>query len=432
MKKSLGSVLIILFCFVAFAKEAPQPPVAKKIPKETKIHGDTLVDNYFWLRERENLEVKAYLMAENAYADAIMSPTIPLQEALYKEVLSHIKETDLGVPYRDGGYYYYSRTEQGKNYAIFCRKKGSLDAKEEIILDVNELAKGLPYLGIGAVEVSNDGNLLAFATDTTGYREYTLQVKDLRTGVILPDKIEKVSYSVSWANDNKTIFYSTIDHAKRPYRIQRHVLGSSKDELVYEDLDESFYVGANGTRDRKYILISSGSADTSEISYIPSDHPDQKPVVILPREKGHEYSIDHRDGSFYILTNNNAKSFRLVQVPVGSPQPENWRELIPYRKGVMLEDVDLFENHAVISEREGGLEYIDVLDLRSGAAHRIQVPEPVYSIYSSANPEFHTDVLRFGYESLVTPSSIFDYNMDSRERTLLKQREVPAYDRSDS
>lgn len=430
MKKAFGSFLLVFFTFLAFAKEVPQPPVAKKVPKVTTIHGDTLVDNYFWLRERENLEVKAYLLAENAYADAIMSPTIPLQEALYKEVLSHIKETDLSVPYRDGDYYYYSRTEQGKNYTIFCRKKGSLNAKEEIILDVNELAKGLPYLGIGAVEVSNDGNLLAFSTDTTGYREYTLQVKDLRTGIILPDKIEKVSYSVSWANDNKTIFYSTIDHAKRPYRIQRHVLGSSQDDLVYEDLDERFYVNAYGTRDRKYILISSGSTDTSEVSYIPADHPDQKPAVILPRETRHEYSVDHRSGFFYILTNKNAKNFRLVQVPDGSPQSENWKELIPHRKEVMLEDVDLFENHAVISEREGGLEYLDILDLSSGKAHRIQVPEPVYSIYASANPEFHTNVLRFGYQSLVTPSSIFDYNMDSRERTLLKQQEVPAYDPS--
>lgn len=432
MKRSLSFLLVLFTCLCAFAKEAsqPQPPVAPKIPHEITVHGDTRQDPYYWLRERDNPKVKEYLQAENSYADALMAYTKSFQDNLYKEMLSHIQETDLSVPYREGEYFYYSRTEKGKQYSIFCRKKGSLDAPEEVLLDWNELAKGLPFLDIGTALVSNDGNLLAYSTDTSGYREFTLQIKDLRTGKILPDKIEKVSYSVVWADDNKTIFYSRVDHAKRPYRIMRHVLGSQKDELVYEDLDEHYYVGVGGTRDNKYILVRSGATTTSEVSYIPSDRPAEKPTVILPREADHEYSVDHRDGLFYILTNKNAKNFRLVQAPVKSPQPEHWKEVIPYNKDVMLEDVDLFQNYCVISEREGGLEYLDILDLRNGQSHRIEAPEPVYSIYLNANPEFKTDVLRFGYESLVSPSSVYDYDMNTKKRTLLKQRKVPGYDPS--
>lgn len=432
MKRSLSFLVVLFTCLCAFAKEAsqPQPPVAPKIPHEITTHGDTRQDPYYWLRERENPKVKEYLQAENNYADAMMAYTKPFQDNLYKEMLSHIKETDLTVPYREGAYFYYARTEQGKQYSIFCRKKGSLDAPEEVLLDWNELAKGLPFLGIGTILVSNDGNLLAYSTDTSGYREFTLQIKDLRTGKILPDKVEKVSYSVVWSNDNKTLFYSTVDHAKRPYRILRHVLGSQKDELVYEDLDEQYYVGVGGTRDNQYILVQSGSSTTSEVWYIPSDRPAEKPTVILPREIDHEYSVDHRDGLFYILTNKDAKNFRLVQAPVKSPQPEHWKEVVPYSKDVTLESADLFQNYCVISERIGGLENINILDLRTGQSHRIEVPEPVYSIYLNANPEFKTDVVRFGYESLVSPTSVYDYDMNTRKRTLLKQREVPGYDPS--
>jgi oligopeptidase B len=430
MKKALYAIPILLICLYAFAKEGFQPPLAKKIPKQLTLHGDTRVDNYYWLRERDNPEVKAYLEAENTYADAVLKPLVPFQELIYKEMLSHIKQTDMGVPYRDGDFYYYSRVEEGKQYFIFCRKKGSLDAPEEILLDANELAKDQKFLGFGGLRASNDGNLLAFATDTTGYREYTLRVKDLRTGTLLPDKVEKVSYSVVWANDNKSIFYTTIDHAKRPYRVNRHVLGVEQDVTVYEDLDEKYYVGVSGTRDKKYIIMGSSSSTTSEYHYIPSDHPEEKPKFILPRENDHEYAVDHRNGLFYILTNKNAKNFRLVSAPVEDPSAKNWKEVIPYRKDTMLEDVDLFENHCVISEREGGLEYLNILDLRANTAHRIEMPEPVYSIYSTSNLEFKTDVLRFGYESMVTPSSVFDYDMVTRKRTLLKRYEVPNYDPS--
>ena len=233
-----------------------------------------------------------------------------------------------------------------------------------------------------------------------------------------------------WADDNKTIFYSTVDQAKRPYRILRHVLGSQKDELVYEDLDEHYYVSVGGTRDNKYILVQSGATTTSEVSYIPSDRPAEKPTVILPREADHRILCRSSRRLFYILTNKNAKNFRLVQAPVKSPQPEHWKEVIPYNKDVMLEDVDLFQNYCVISEREGGLEYLDILDLRNGQSHRIEAPEPVYSIYMQTNAEFKTDVLRFGYESLVSPASVYDYDMNTRKRTLLKQRKVPGYDPS--
>jgi oligopeptidase B len=429
MKKTLGSLLILLTCICAFAKEAlaPQPPVAKKVPKELTIHGDTRIDNYYWMKERNNPEVKAYLEAENKYADSIMLPTVAFQEKLYKEMISHLKETDESAPVRDGNYYYYNRTEQGKQYSIYCRKKGTLTAPEEVILDVNEVAKNEPFAGLGAFKVSPDGNLLTYSVDPNGYREYILRIKDLRTGKMLPDKVEKVSYSVVWANDNKTIFYSTIDAAKRPYRINRHVLGTKEDSMAYEDKDETYYVSASATRDRKYIFLVSSATNITEYSYIAADHPEQKPTVIIPRQSDHEYSVDHRNGLFYILTNLNAKNFRLVQAPVESPLQDHWKELVPYRKEVMLEEIDLFENHCILSEREGGLEQLDVLDLRTNKSHRIETPDPVYSISVASNPEFKTKILRFNYESMVLPWSDYDYDMDTRKRTLVKQWEVPNY-----
>jgi oligopeptidase B len=430
MRKNLSILFLLFCCLYASAKEMPQPPVAQKIPHEMTAHGDTRMDPYYWLRERENPQVKAYLEAENTYANAMMAYTKPLQDTLYKEMVGHIQETDLSVSYREGDYFYYSRTEQGKQYSIFCRKKGSLDAKEEIVMDFNELAKGLPYLGTGNYEVSDDGNLFAYAIDTSGYREFTVYVKNLRTGNLLPDKIEKVSYSLTWASDNKTLFYSTIDAAKRPYRIFSHVLGSPKDELVYEDKNEAYYVSAYRTRDKKYLLINSSATNTSECSYVPSDQPNNKAVVVLPREENHEYSVDHRDGLFYILTNKDAKNFRLVTAPVKSPQPQNWKEILPARKDVMLEGVDLFENYGVVTERENALDYLKVMDFRTGESHRIETADPVFSIYGSANPEYKTDNFRFTYESMVSPSTIYDYDMKTRKRTLLKQRVVPNYDSS--
>ncbi len=403
----------------------PPAPMAKKIPKTTEIHGVTLVDNYFWLREKANPEVLSYLEAENSYTDSVMKPTEGLQAALYKEMVGHIKETDENVPYREGDYFYYSRTVQGLQYPIFARKPKTLSATEQVTLDANELAKGLKYLGVGAYSVSDDGNYLAYSTDTTGYRQYTLQIKDLRTGKLLPEKIERVG-SVMWANDNKTVFYSTEDAVtKRSDKFWRHEIGTDKNELIYEDKDELFDVYGGRTRDRKMILIASGSKTSTEYRYIPADKPMEAPKVILPREAEHEYSVDHRDGLFYIRTNQGAKNFRLVTAPVNDPAKKNWKEVVPHRPAVKIDDIDLFANHLVLSELEGGLQHISVIDLKTNKAHRIEFPEPVYTAFVSTNREFNTKTLRFGYQSLVTPNSVFDYDMDTKQRTLLKQTEVP-------
>ncbi|MDT5123874.1 MAG: oligopeptidase [Acidobacteriota bacterium] len=409
----------------------PTPPMAKKTPKETKIHGTTLVDNYFWLREKNNPEVLAYLEAENAYTDAVMKPTADMQAKLYKEMISHIKETDRSVPYHQGDYFYYSRTEQGKQYPIYCRKRGGLDAKEEVTLDMNELAKGLKFMGLGAYSVSDDGNYLAYTTDSTGYRQYTLYVKDLRTGQLLPEKIERVG-SVMWATDNKTVFYSTEDATtKRSDKFFRHAIGSDKSDLVYEDKDELFDVHGGRTRDKAMVFIVSGSKTSTEYRYIPADKPMEAPKVILPREANHEYSVDHRGDLFYIRTNKEAKNFRLVTAPVSDPQVKNWKELIPHHPEIKIEDIDLFANHLVVAEFENGLQQLRVVDLKTNKSHRIEFPEPVYTTSVNVNPEFNTRTLRFAYQSLVTPNSVFDYNMDTGQRTLLKQTEIPGgFDRA--
>ena len=423
-----AAMLLSPFYSVAVAQNklvTPQPPMAKKIPKETNIHGVTLVDPYFWLREKNNPEVKAYLEAENAYTETVMRPTEGLQATLYKEMIGHIKETDANVPYHLGDYFYYSRTEQGKQYPIYARKRGNLEAKEEVTLDMNELAKGLKYLGLGAYVVSDDGNYLAYTTDTTGYRQYTLQVKDLRTGQLLPEKIERVG-SVMWATDNKTLFYSTEDAVtKRSDKFFRHTLGSNKSDLIYEDKDELFDVYGGRTRDRKMIFIISGSKTSTEYRYIPADKPGDTPKVILPREADHEYSVDHRGDLFYIRTNQGAQNFRLVTAPVSDPSKKNWKELIAHRPAVKLDDIDLFSDHMVVTELENGLQQLRILDLKNNKSHRVEFPEPVYSASVENNPEFNTRTLRFRYQSLVTPNSVFDYNMDTKTRVLMKQTEVP-------
>jgi len=322
---------------------APAPPIAKKVPKVTEINGRKLVDNYFWLREKTNPEVKAYLEAENAYTDVVMKPTEPLQTKLYGEMLSRIKETDVDVPYRDGGYFYYSRTEAGKQYQIRCRKKGSLDAPEEVLLDINEMAKGQHFMAVEAYEVSDDGNLLAYSTDNTGFRQYTLAIKDLRTGRVLGDHAEKVG-SVVWANDNKTLFYTVEDSAKRQYRLYRHTLGSTGDDpLVYEERDERFELYAGRTRSKAYILLISGSHTTSEARFIPADQPNAEWKVMEPRKQDVEYYPDHNGDFFYIRVNDTGRNFRLVKAPVSDPGSKNWQEVVPQRADVMLDDTDFFQ-----------------------------------------------------------------------------------------
>ncbi len=402
-----------------------QPPATEKKPKVTEINGDKLVDNYFWLREKSNPAVISHLEAENAYTDAIMKPTEPLQVKLYDEILSHIKQTDENVPYRWGDYFYYSRTKEGLQYPIFCRKHQTLSAPEQIILDVNELAKGQKFMSVGSFTPSDDGNLLAYSTDNTGYRQYTLQVKNLSTGQLLPEKIERVD-DMAWATDNKTFFFVTEDAVtKRNDKMFRHVLGSDKYDLVYEEKDELFDIGVGRSRDKAIIGLQIASKTSAESRYIPADNPNAQWKIILPRQADHEYDVDHRGDLFYIRTNKGAKNFRVVTAPVSDPSEKNWKEFVAHRPAVKVEGIDLFADHAVLSEWENGLEQIEIIDFKTNKRHRVEFPEPVYAAGLSANREFKTSVLRYGYQSLVTPSSVFDYDMNTRKATLLKQTEVP-------
>ena len=428
--------LILASAYAPAADDAssslPAPPVAKKAPKTTEINGRTMVDNYYWLRDKKNPEVRAYLEAENAYTDAVMKPTEGLQKKLYDEMLSRIKETDIEVPYKEGDYFYYSRTEAGKQYQIHCRKKGGMDAPEEVVLDVNEMAKGQKFMSLGAYNVSDDGNLLAYTTDNTGFRQYSLAVKDLRTGKLLPDHAERVG-SVVWANDNKTIFYTVEDDTtKRQYQVYRHTAGTSgSDKLAYEEKDEKFDVYAAKTRSKAYIVLFSASHTTSEARYIPAGEPAAEWKVMQPRKQGVEYYPDHNGNFFYIRVNDTGRNFRLVKAPVTDPRSQNWQEVVPHRTNVMLEDTDFFKNYYVLSERENGLPQIRVTDLRSGESRRIEFPEPAYASYGYTNREYDTSKFRYGYQSFITPRSVFEYDMASGKSTLLKQKEVPGgYDRT--
>ena len=410
----------------------PAPPVAKKVPKTTDINGRELVDNYYWLRDKQNPEVAAYLQAENAYTDAVMKPTEELQKKLYDEMLSRIKETDVEVPYKEGNYFYYTRTEAGKQYSIYCRKKGSLDAPEELLLDVNELAKGQKFMSVRVFAVSDDGNLLAYTTDNTGFRQYVLAVMDLRTGKLLPDHAERVG-SVVWANDNKTIFYTVEDFtSKRQFQLYRHTAGTDgSDQLIYEEKDERFSVEVAKTRSKAYIFLISGSHTSTEARYIPANQPTAEFKVLEPRKQDVEYYPDHNGSFFYIRVNDTGRNFRLVKAPVNDPRSANWQEVVPHRADVMLDDTDFFKNYYVLSERENGLPQLQVTDLASGKSRRIEFPEPAYSSYPYANREYDTSKFRYGYQSFITPRSVFEYDMITGKSTLLKQKEVPGgYDRT--
>jgi oligopeptidase B len=430
-----GALLIASELQLPAADDSPSlqtPPVAKKVPKITEVNGHKLVDNYFWLRDKKNPEVKAYLEAENAYTDALMKPTEGLQKKLYDEMLSRIKETDVEVPYKEGGYFYYVRTEAGKQYPIRCRRKGGMDASEEVILDVNELAKGQAFMSLGAFDVSDDGNLLAYTTDNTGFRQFTLSVKDLRTGKMLPDRAERVD-SVAWANDNKTLFYTVEDGTtKRGYQMYRHALGTAgNDTLLYEEKDERFDVFTGKTRSKAYVFLISASHTTTEMRYIPADQPMAEWKVMEPRKQDVEYYPDHNGDSFYIRVNDTGRNFRLVKAPVSDPGKKNWQEILPNRADVMLEDTDYFKNYYVLYEREKGLPQMRVCSLQSNDCRHIEFPEPAYVSYSYVNREFDTAKFRYGYQSFITPPSVFEYDMASGASILLKQKEVPGgYDRT--
>ena len=413
------------------ASVPPTPPVAKKVEKVHLLHGDPRPDPYFWLREKSNPQVAAYLEAENAYTDAVLKPTEPLQKALYDEMLSHVKETDLSVPYRDGAFLYYYRTEKGKQYRIHCRKPAA-DGAEQVLLDLNALAEGKKFMSLGAFRPSDDGNLLAYSTDDTGFRQYTLAVKDLKTGALLPERMLRVT-SIAWAADGKTLFYSVEDETtKRSHRVYRHRVGTpaSADALIYEEKDERFNVGVGRTRSRAWIVMESSSHTTSEARLLKADAPEGEWTLVAPREQDHEYYVEHRGDLFYIRTNSGGRNFRLVTAPVAAPGRANWKELVPHRADVMLTRIDLFKDHLVLEERANGLPRFTVRSFATGDSHVVSFPEPVYTASSETNRVWDTKVFRYGYQSFVTPQSVFDYDMDARKATLLKEWEVPGYDRT--
>jgi len=404
----------------------PAPPVAKKVPHSSEVNGHKMVDNYFWLRDKPNPEVRAYLEAENAYTDAVMKPTEAFQKKLYDEMLGRIKETDVDVPYKEGDYFYYVRTEAGKQYGIRCRRKGTMDAPEEVLLDINEMAKGQAFMSVAAYEVSPDGNLLAYSYDNTGFRQFTLAVKDLRTGQTLTDHAERVG-SVAWANDSQTIFYTQEDAvSKRQYRLYKHTVASADaDALVYEEKDEKFDVYAEKSRSQKFLFLISGSHTTSEVRFIPAADPTAEWKVMEPRKQDVQYYPDHNGDSFYLRVNDTGRNFRLVRTPVTDPGSANWKEVLPVNKDVMLDDVDFFRNFCVVYQRENGLPQIRVSDLRVGQWKKIEFPEPAYAAYAYINRVYDTTEFRYGYQSPITPASVFSYDMEKGTSTLLKQKEVP-------
>ncbi|HXG55304.1 MAG TPA: S9 family peptidase, partial [Vicinamibacterales bacterium] len=410
--------------------QPPVPaPVAKKVSKATKIHGSTLTDDYFWLREKTNPEVTTYLEAENAYTESVMRSLKPLQETLYAEMLGRIKQTDLSVPSRNGAYWYYSRTEEGKQYPYMCRRKGTMDAPEEILLDLNALSLGHKFLALGAFVVSDDGNWLAFSVDTTGYRQHTLHVKDLRTGALSTEQIERTG-SIVWANDNRTIFFTTEDAvSKRSDKFWRHVVGADRNDLVFEETNDQFDIGAGRSLDKKVLFLGSYAKTSRELRFLKADNPTGEFRVVVPRSDGHEYDVDHYDGQFYITTNRGAKNFKVVTAPMEDASEKNWNTFIAHNPAVKIDGLSFFRKHLVVSERERGLNYLRVIDMVAKTSHRIATDEPDYAMGVGTNPEFETTTLRYGYQSMVTPASVFEYDLATRERTLLKRQDVlGAYD----
>lgn len=431
MSRSLATTLLAFLAapLLLGSSPAPTPPVAPRKDHTQVWHGRTFVDPYYWLREKGSPDVVSYLEAENAYTEATTADLKPFSEALYKEMLGRIKQTDLSVPTREGRFYYYRRTVEGQQYPIRCRKPAGPDgtfresAPEEVLLDQNAMAKGLPFLSVAAFEVSDDDNQLLYSTDETGFRQYKLYVKDLKTGAVQGPLAERVT-STTWAADNRTLFYVT-EHpvTKRPDTLWRLELGSQPVK-VHEETDELFSIGVGRTKDKKFVVLGSRSTDTWDRWLLPAATPTGALRLLLPREKGHKYDVEHRDGTLFIRTNRDAKNFRLVTAPLADPSPARWKPFVEHRPDVLLEDVEVFKDFVVLQEKQAGLNRLRVHGFSDGRWKEVAFPEPVYTAYASGTPEFDSKALRYSYQSLTTPPSVYDYDMAAGTSALLKREEV--------
>ncbi len=427
--KLFFSIVIIAILAISCGPKVttPEPPIAQKIAKELTIHGDTRIDNYYWMNQREDSTVINYLNAENSYAEAMMKHTEEFQTKLFDEMISRIKKTDESVPAKSNGFYYYSRTEGDAEYPLYCRKEGSLEANEQILLNVPEMAKGFSYFSIGDYSVSESNEILAYSEDTLSRRRYTIKFKSLVDDKIYGDEIGNTTGGITWASDNKTVFY-TVKHPETllPYKVFKHVLGTNvaQDELVYEEKDNTFYTFCYKTKSKKIIVIGSTSTLSAEYRYIDADKPNSEFKMFQAREKDLEYSIDHFKGDFYIRTNYQAKNFRLMKTPIAKTAKENWVEVIPNRDDVYLSNFEIFENYLVIGERKNGLNQLRIRNWADNEEHYLDFGEETYNAWISTNPEFETNVLRYGYTSLTTPSSTIDYDMSTKVKTVMKQQEV--------
>ncbi len=433
--RSLLLALPLLVPGIIVAQQAPPaangtiltPPMAAARPHRFDEHGNVRIDQYYWLRDRDNPEVIKYLEDENAYTKAVMAHTEALQERLFEELKGRVRQTDQSVPYRQGSYFYYTRLVEGKNYPIFARKRGSLDAPEEILIDGNALGEGKPFFQVMGWQVSSGEDLLAFSVDTVGRRIATLRIKNLRTGELLPDVIPRVTGNMAWAEDNRTLFYTKQDSVTlRWARIYRHAVGTdaSQDRLVFDEKDDTYNAFVFKTKSRRFVMIGSEQTVASEYLFVPADRPVQPFRVIIPRQRGREYQADHFGDFFYIRTNDQATNFRLMRTPVSKPGVSTWQEVIANRPDVFLADVEMFRNYLVLTERKDALINIRVKPWTAAGEHYLDFGESAYLAYTSTNREFDTRTLRYGYTSLTTPNSIYDYDMSARQKTLLKRDEI--------
>lgn len=421
------AITLLAACQQKKNESSMTPPIAEKQPHEMTIHGHTRTDNYFWLKEREDEKVIQYLEEENAYTSEVLADTKQFQEDLYKEMRARIKEDDESVPYKDNGYYYYTRYEEGKEYALRCRKQGSLEAEEQVFIDENEMAEGHDYFALGGIQVSDDNKIVAFGIDTVSRRLYTIQFKNLETGEMYPERIPNCSGGGAWAKDNKTFFYIAKDpETLRTNKIMKHVLGTdaSKDVEVFSEDDETFSCYTWRSKSKDYIFIGSFQTVSSEYRMLDADNPDGEFTVIQPRERDHEYNVSHFEDKLYIVTNWAAKNFRLMETSVDKPGKENWEEVIAHRPETLLENIEIFKNYLVVDERTNGLSQLRIIDQRNGDEHYMDFGEEAYTSYIGTNMDFDTEVLRYGYSSLTTPWSTLDYNMSTKEKTLLKEQPV--------